>query len=116
MTNGKNKEILRTMFKEFNPNKEPINTKTGKPSKAYEDFLLSTHPKTRQAICKPHWTSVVSKFTKKITDIDAGKMEATKALELARKETILDEKCAIGIGGTIASTRKAFEEKYNIKF
>ena len=116
MTNGKNKEILRTMFKEFNPNKEPINVKTGKPTKAYEDFLLSTHPETRQNVCKPHWTTVVSKFGKRTADIDTGKMEAIKALELAKRETILEEKCAIGIGGTIASKRKAFEEKYNIKF
>jgi hypothetical protein len=59
---------------------------------------------------------VVSKFGKSITDIDAGKMGATKALELAKRETILEEKCAIGIGEAIASKRKAFEEKYNIKF
>ncbi len=43
-------------------------------------------------------------------------MGATKALELAKRETILEEKCAIGIDEAIASKRKAFEEKYNIKF
>jgi hypothetical protein len=107
MTDGKNKEVLRAKFKELNPEKEPL-TKAGKISKDYESFLMEN--------CKPHWASTVAKFNKKIQDIDAGKIKASDALEEVKKEARLEEKCALGIGGKLASNKKEWEIKYKIKF
>ena len=38
------------------------------------------------------------------------------ALEQARTQTVLEEKCSLGIGGRIASNKRLWEEKYGIKF
>ena len=107
MTNGKNKDILRELFKEENPTKIAL-TKAGGLSKDYESFLMKA--------CKPHWASVLSKFGKKVDEIDEGKLKAQEALDACRKDTILEEKCSLGIGGKIASRKKLWETKYGIKF
>lgn len=107
MPDGKYKEVLRARFKEANPDKEAL-TKAGDLTKGYTDFLTE--------VCTPHWASVMSKFSKKVPDIDAKKLSAVDALKLAREETIKEEKCAIGIGGILAKRKKAYEEKYGITF
>ncbi len=106
MTNGKNKEILRTLFKE-QTKKEPITAK-GNLSQGYIDFLKNE--------CKPHWASVLTKFGSKIDYIETGKIKPQEALEEARNQTILEEKCSVGIGGKLSSNKKLWEEKYGIKF
>lgn len=106
ITNGKNKEILRTLFKE-QTKKEPLTSK-GNLSQGYIDFLKKE--------CKPHWASVLTKFGSKIEDIEEGKIKPLEVLEEARNKTILEEKCSLGIGGKIASNKRLWEEKYGIKF
>jgi len=108
ISNGKNKEVLRNIFKKNNPNKEPINAKTGKLSKSYEEFLTKE--------CRPHWASVLSKFGKLVPQIEAKEIKAVDALKQSRNKTILEEKCSLGIGGKIASNKKLWEAKYGIKF
>ncbi len=107
MTNGSNKDALRAMFKEANPDKSPL-TKAGKVSKDYESFLIEN--------CKPHWASVVSKFSKRVPEIDEGKIKASDALAESKLATMLQERCSLGIGGRLAKDRKRFEELYKIKF
>lgn len=107
MVDGKYKEVLRAKFKEINPDKDPI-TKAGKVSKDYESYLFET--------CKPHWASVMSKFSKKVVDIDAKRITAVEALKSAREDTIREEKCSIGIGGVLSERKKAYEAKYGIEF
>jgi len=106
MTNGKNKEFLRSLYKE-QTKKEPITAK-GNLSKEYQDFLKTE--------CAPHWVPVLSKFGKLVPSIEAKEIEAKDALEEARNKTILEEKCFLGISGKIASNKKLWEEKYGIKF
>ena len=106
MTDGKFSEILREEFKKL-IGEEPI-LKSGGLSKKYQDFLKDK--------CKPHWASVVSKFSEKVPDIDAGKVKAEDVLTESRNKTILEEKCAIGIGKSLAEKKKLYEKKYGIKF
>lgn len=107
MVDGKYRDILHSRFKEAYPDKEPL-TKAGKLTKDYEGFLMET--------CKPHWASVMSKFSKLVPDIDAKKITAVDALKSAREGTIREEKCSIGIGGILAKRKKGYEEKYGIEF
>lgn len=107
MADGKYSSILREKFKVENPNKQPI-TKAGKLTKDYEAYLTEN--------CTPHWASTLSSFAKKVPDIEAGKIKPQKALDEAKRETILAEKCSIGIGGRLSAQKKKFESKYNIKF
>lgn len=107
MPDGKYKETLRSRFKEVNPDKKAL-TPAGDLTKGYTAFLMET--------CKPHWASVMSKFSKLVADIDAKKITAVDALKSAREETIKEEKCSIGIGGILAKRKKAYEEKYGIEF
>lgn len=106
MTNGKNKDILRTLYKQ-EKKKEPITAK-GILSQGYIDFLKKE--------CKPHWASVLTKFGSKIEDIEGGKIKPQEVLEQARNETILEEKCSVGIGGKLSSKKRLWEEKYGVKF
>ncbi|MEJ2251451.1 MAG: hypothetical protein P8Y97_17580 [Candidatus Lokiarchaeota archaeon] len=97
---GKNASILRQEFK-AQKNESPL-TKTGNLKKDYEDWLLE---KYNESDCKPHWTYALRKFPKKVPDIDAGKIKAKDALAEARKETVLQEKCNLGIGTDLNSFR-----------